>query len=74
MQPICFAGQAAGGRASNARPYAIDLCSDHARRGDHWSFFSEALLYCAETSVASARQEGAQETGGNGRAMLAPTL
>ena len=39
MQPICFAGQTAGGRASNARPYAIDLCSDHARRGDHWSFF-----------------------------------
>ena len=39
MQPICFAGQTVGGRASNARPYVIDLCSDHARRGDHWSFF-----------------------------------
>ena len=32
MQPICFAGQTAGGRASNARPYAIDLCSDMVLR------------------------------------------
>ena len=36
-QPTGKYGENHKKRAGNARPYAMGSCSDHARRGDHWS-------------------------------------